>query len=303
MKAEISIPSQPNCRLTNKVAIVTGAGRGIGRAIALTFAEEGADVIIVARTLSEIEQTADLIRSGGGSVLALPADVSDWKAVSAVVDRAQSEFGGIHILVNNAGVQGPIGPLFENDIDTWLRTIQINLVGTFLCCKAVLPAMIQQGFGKIINLSGGGATSPRPNFSAYAASKAAVVRLTENLAAEVRSHNIQVNAIAPGAVNTHMLDEILEAGAIVGESVLKEAERQKEEGGTSPDLAASLAVYLASDASDGLTGKLIAAPHDDWQSWDQGCIKDLMSEPWFTLRRIDPYTLRPLASFLAESSK
>ena len=283
----------------DKVAIVTGAGRGIGRAIALALGGQGARVAAAARTLAEVEETVALLQAMGCQALAVAADVSDRMAVQQLVARAVRELGGLHILVNSAGVQGPIGPLVENDVDVWLRTIQINLVGTFLCCRAALPHMMQQRYGRIINLSGGGATGARPRFSAYAASKAAVVRLTETLAEEMQAFNIQVNAIAPGAVNTHMLDEVLAAGPAAGEKNLAEAQRQLESGGTPPDLAAALAVFLASAASDGLTGRLIAAPHDGWQSWDAGRIAEVMSAPWFTLRRIDPFTLKP---FLATSA-
>jgi len=284
--------------LEQRVAIVTGAGRGIGRAIALAFAGEGANVIVVSRTLSEIEGTAAQVRALGGQALAIQADVASQADVSRIVEQAVQTFDTVDILVNNAGVQRPIGPLVENDTDSWIRTVMINLIGTFLCCQAVLPVMIRQRRGKIINLSGGGATRPRPNFSAYAASKAAVVRLTETLAEEVKPYNIQVNAIAPGAAATQMQDEIIAAGDAAGEQALAEAQRVLEIGGTPLDRPAALAVFLASDDSDELTGKLIAAPYDDWQSWDADRIAEVMSEAWFTLRRMDPYTLRPLVDRL-----
>lgn len=281
-------------KLGEKVAIVTGGGRGIGRAIALAFAKEGADVAVVSLTPAEIEKSAAMIRAQKQRAMAIPADVSNQQDVITMVERVIREFGTVHILVNSAGVQGPIGPLVDNDVGQWRQTIQINLAGAFLCCKAVLPVMIQQGCGKIINLSGGGATSHRPYFTAYAASKAAVVRLTETLAEEVKEYNIQVNAISPGAVNTRMLDRVLAAGDAAGEKAAAEARRQLESGGTSPERAAALAVFLASDESDGLTGKLIAAPYDGWESWDADRIAEVMSAPWFTLRRMDPHTLRPL---------
>ena len=280
--------------LTQQVAIVTGAGRGIGQAIALALAGEGASTVLVSRTLSEIEGTAAQVQTLGAQALAIQADVSNRDDVARVVDQAIQAFGTVDILVNNAGVQGPIGPLVENDADAWIQTVMINLVGTFLCCQAVLPVMIRQRRGRIINLSGGGATGPRPNFSAYAASKAAVVRLTETLAEEVKPYNIQVNAIAPGAAATRMQNEIIAAGDAAGEQALADAQRVLESGGTPLDRPAALAVFLASDDSDGLTGKLIAAPYDGWQSWDAERIAELMSAPWFTLRRMDPYTIKPL---------
>jgi 3-oxoacyl-[acyl-carrier protein] reductase len=285
-------------RLERKVAIVTGAGRGIGQVIALALAGEGASTVLVSRTLSEIEGTAAQVQALGCETLAIQVDVSSQTDVTRMINETTQTFGTVDILVNNAGVQGPIGPLVENDVDGWVQTVMINLVGTFLCCQAVLPVMIRQRRGKIINLSGGGATGPRPNFSAYAASKAAVVRLTETLAEEVKPYNIQVNAIAPGAAATRMQDEIVAAGVAAGEQAVTEAQRVLGSGGMALDMPADLAVFLASDDSDGLTGKLIAASYDGWQSWDADRIAELMSAPWFTLRRMDPYTLRPLVEKL-----
>jgi 3-oxoacyl-[acyl-carrier protein] reductase len=272
-------------KLKDRVAIVTGSGRGIGRAIALAMAEQGADVVVAARTLAELEATAARIRSLGRRALIVQADVSAKQEVKAMVNGALGEFGRIDILVNNAGVQPPIGPLWENDPDEWLRTILINLGGVFLCCQAVIPVMIRQGGGKIINLSGGGATSPRPFFSAYAASKAAIVRLTETLAEEVKQHNIQVNAIAPGVVTTRMTEQVLAAGPAAGEEMLARSRRQKETGGVPPERAAALALFLASDESDGLTGRLISAVWDDWRSLPSR-LEKVMATELYTLRRI-----------------
>ncbi len=283
--------------LKGQVAIVTGAGRGIGRAIAIALSEEGASVIAAARSNDEIHETEQLIRMNGGVCESVNIDVSDKDSVRQMVEQTLTRFGTVNVLVNNAGMQGPIGPLVENDSQLWEHTINVNLFGTFYCCQAVLPEMIGQKQGKIINLSGGGATSPRPNFSAYAASKAAIVRLTENLAVELQEHNIQVNAIAPGAVNTKMLDEVLEAKDRAGAEAGQAAKRHKE-GGTPPSLAADLTIFLASPLSDSLTGKLIAAPHDDWREWDETRIAQLMKRPWLTLRRLDPYTLNPLVDDL-----
>jgi 3-oxoacyl-[acyl-carrier protein] reductase len=273
-------------RLGNKVAIVTGAGRGIGSAIALAFAREGADLVLTARTLHELEDTATQARAMGQRALALRADASHGQEVEAVVARALAQFGRIDILVNSAAVQPPIGPLWENDPDEWLRTIVVNVGGVFLFCWAVLPIMIRQGGGTIINLSGGGATSPRPYFSAYGASKAAVVRLTETLAQEAKEHNIQVNAIAPGAVDTRMTDQVLAAGAAAGERAVAEARRVKEER-ASPRAAAELAVFLASGESAGLTGRLISAIWDDWRSLLSN-LDEVMASELYTLRRMTP---------------
>lgn len=272
-------------KLAGKAAIITGAGRGIGRTIALALAHDGADVLVASRTLSEVAETAEEVRALGRHALALKVDVSNRDEVERMVAQALEEFGKVDILVNNAGIYGPIGPLVDNDPEKWVQTVRINLFGSFLCARAVLPFMIRQRHGKIINLSGGGASSPLPNFSAYAASKAAVVRLTETLAEEVRGFNIQVNAIAPGAVNTRLTDEILAAGAAAGEEMLARTRRQKETAGVPPERAAALVVFLASEESDGLSGRLISAVWDDWESMN-GRIDQIMGSDLYTLRRV-----------------
>ena len=272
-------------KLAGKAAIITGAGRGIGRAIALAFAREEADMLVASRTLAEVAETAEEARALGRRALAVKVDVSNRDEVERMVARALEEFGKVDILANSAGVYGAIGPLADNDPEKWVQTVRINLFGTFFCARAVLPFMIRQRRGKIINLSGGGASSPLPNFSSYAASKAAIVRLTETLAEEVKEFNIQVNAIAPGAVNTRLMDEILAAGPAAGEEMLARTRRQKETGGVPPERAAALAVFLASEESDGLSGRLISAVWDDWQSMN-GRIDQIMASDLYTLRRV-----------------
>ena len=274
-------------RLGGRVALVTGGGRGIGRAIALALAREGAAVIVAGRTAAEIKTTSEAIEAAGGRALAVPADVADPSAVAHLVAEARTRFGELDILVNNAGIQGPIGPAHASPIEAWVQAIQVNLVGTFLCARAVLPGMIARRRGRIINLSGGGATAPRPFFSAYAASKAAVVRLTETLAAEVRPYGIAVNAIAPGGVNTRMTEEVLAAGAAAGEVALEQARRQHQAGGVPPERAAALAVFLASAASDGLSGRLVSV-FDDWEGMTPAEVRAIMASDRYTLRRVQP---------------
>ncbi|RJQ30709.1 MAG: SDR family oxidoreductase [Peptococcaceae bacterium] len=268
-------------KLEGKVAIITGGGRGIGKAVARAFAREGAYPCLVARTAAEVEAAAAEI----GCALALTGDVSRLEDVERVVAAVMTRAGRVDVLVNNAGVQPPVGPLWENDPDEWLKTVLINLGGVFLCCRSVLPHMIRRGRGKIINLSGGGAASPRPRFSAYAASKAAVVRLTETLAAELADCNVQVNAIAPGAVNTGMLEEVLAAGAAAGEEALSKALEQLKTGGVPAWAAAELAVFLASEESGRLTGRLISAVWDEWRSIPER-IDRIMAGELYTLRRV-----------------
>ncbi|MGA9364096.1 MAG: SDR family oxidoreductase [Bacteroidota bacterium] len=273
-------------RLKGKVAVITGAGRGIGKAIALRFAHEGASIVVAARTKDEVQDTVRGIVADGGVALGVQTDVSSLESVSSFFQTAVRQFDTIDILVNCAAIQGSIGPLHEIDTDGWVRTIQTNLIGTFLCTKIVLPVMIGKKSGKIITFSGGGAVSPRPRFTAYATSKAAVVRFTESLAEEVGEFNIQVNAIAPGAVNTRMVDEIIQAGEKAGQKEFVEAQERLQLGGTSPDKAVELSLFLASAESNGITGKLISAAWDPWQ--EESFVALLKQDKDFaTLRRID----------------
>lgn len=282
-------------KLDGRVAIITGGGRGIGEAIAAAFTREGARLVLSARTHSELEQVQGRLRAAGGSVEIVPADVSMPEEVARIVQAAEAAYGRVDILVNAAGIYGPIGPAWDVDVQEWIRAVQVNLVGTFLCCRAVLPGMLARRWGRIINFSGGGATAPLPRFSAYAASKAAVVRLTETLAEEVKDANVYINAVAPGAVDTRLQDQVLAAEERAGE-LLPRIRRLREtgEGGVPPELAADLVVFLASEESAGLTGRLIAAPYDDWRNWNAEHIAEVMALPWLTLRRIDAHTLKPL---------
>ena len=274
--------------LEGKNCIITGGGRGIGKAIARAFAREGANLVLASRTTSELEVAKGEIEGlSTKRVGVIPTDVSQPKEVRELVSFALREFGAIDILVNCAGIYGPIGLTTDVDSEKWLQTVRINLYGTFLCIQAVLPTMIENKKGKIINLSGGGAASPLPRFSAYSASKAAVVRITETIAEEVLEYHIDINAIAPGGVNTKLLDHVLEAGEAAGKDFLLRAMKQKQEGGIPPEKAAELAVFLASSKSDGLTGRLISAVWDNWHEIPRHLDK-IMSSDIFTLRRIVP---------------
>ena len=280
--------------LQDNVAIVIGAGRGIGEAVALRFAREGARVVLAARTAAELDIVAAQIRAANGTALVQVTDVTNAEQVNQLVQVTLDTFHRIDLVVNAAGTYGPIGSLWEVDPDKWVRAFSVNLFSAFYLCRAVLPHMIRARRGKIVHFSGGGATSPLPRFAAYGVSKAALVRLTETIAEEVREFNIQINAIAPGAVDTQLQNEVLAAGSKAGE-IYGRMRRMREtgEGATPRDLSAELAVFLCSDASRGLTGKLISAPFDGWQSWDEQRLREVMSEPWFTLRRIDSFTLKP----------
>jgi NAD(P)-dependent dehydrogenase (short-subunit alcohol dehydrogenase family) len=277
--------------LENRYAIITGASMGLGFEIAKKYLEAGASLMICARNEMLLDKAALALRplaGTGQSVLALPADISKLEDVTALVDAALREFGRLDILVNNAGVAGPCGAIEHVDLKEWFRAIEINLLGSVLLSRAVLPHFKKAARGKIIQLSGGGATSPLPGLSAYAASKAAVIRFVETLAEETRPHHIDVNAIAPGALNTRMLDELLAAGPErIGPGFYERSLRQKKDGGAPLGKGADLAVFLGSSSSDGITGKLISALWDPWEALPNH-LEDLNGTDIYTLRRIVP---------------
>jgi NAD(P)-dependent dehydrogenase (short-subunit alcohol dehydrogenase family) len=218
----------------------------------------------------------------------MPADVSEPDDVQHLVKTTLAELGGLEILVCSAGIYGPKGRLQDVSLAEWSKAIAINLMGTVLSCREILPHFRDRKYGKIVLLSGGGATKPLPYLSAYAASKAAVVRFGETLAEEVREVGIDVNAVAPGPLNTRLLDEVLEAGPTrVGYSFYEQALRQKAQGGTPMEQGASLCVFLASAASDGITGKLISAVWDPWENLSEH-VDELRDSDIYTLRRIVP---------------
>jgi 3-oxoacyl-[acyl-carrier protein] reductase len=278
--------------LSGRSAIITGANQGLGRAIAASFVEAGACVFLVARGEDLLRQTEKELckRTAwpGQQVHSMRADVARPEDCAAVASRARELLGGVTILVNNAGIYGPMGPLEEVDWDAWVEAVQVNLFGTALMCRAVIPLMRAKGYGKIINLSGGGATAPLPRISAYAASKAAAVRLTETLAEELRDSQIDVNAIAPGPLNTRLLDEVLAAGPEkVGRDFYDRSLKQQNQGGVPLEKGAALTVFLASALSDGITGRLLSAVWDDWLNLP-GKREQLARSDIYTLRRIVP---------------
>ena len=278
-------------KLSNLIALVTGASQGLGRTIAEEFVREGAHVAICARDSKLIQFTGkelEGLATPDQRILTGTCDVSSAEDVETLFGEIERTLGTVDVLVNNAGVYGPKGLSETVDFASWRRAIEINLFGTFLPARLAVRRMKQKGRGKIINLSGGGATSPMPRISAYAASKAAVVRLTETLAEELREFSIDVNAVAPGALNTRLLDEILEAGpSVVGNTYFEKALKQRDSGGAPLERAARLCVYLASTESDGITGKLISAQWDPWENLHQ--FRDQIAKSdVYTLRRIIP---------------
>lgn len=274
--------------LKDKIAIVTGGSRGIGRAVVESLARAGCRVIVFSIVSLDLKVLKDDLLKNGLRIGIKKVDVSNYGQVQKAVSEVVKKFDTIDIIVNAAGVYGPIGLFRDNNIKKWSQTLQVNLMGTVNVTHAVLPIMMRNKTGKIINFSGGGAVNNFPNFSSYATSKAAVVRFTETIAEELKSYNIQINAIAPGAVNTKLLDESLEAGQkAVGDKFYEKIIKQKKDGGDSPQLAVDLILFLISDQSLNLTGKLISAKWDNWKEWDKSKIERLNNSSEYTLRRID----------------
>lgn len=276
-------------KLAGRHAIITGSSQGLGKVIAEHFLRQGANVVLCARETGPLDQTLnemEALATSGQRVLALPCDVSCEDQVAALVEYAVSELGSIHTLVTNAGVYGPLGPTESVDMKDWRRAIEINLYGVLLPCRAVLPYFRENGSGKIIVTSGGGATNPLPNISAYAASKAGVVRLMETLAEEWRPYRVDVNAVAPGPLKTRLMNEVLEAGPEkVGSAFYAKNIQWSQGSAAPPGLCAELCVYLASGLSDGVTGRLISAQWDPWSNLHS--YKDELGDI-YTLRRILP---------------
>jgi len=275
--------------LTGRQAIITGANQGLGLEIARKYVQAGADLMLCARNADLLERArAELasMASVNQKIVAQAADVSSESDVRNVVVQTLAQLGGCQILVNNAGIYGPKGEIESVDWAEWVRAMEINVYGSVIMSRAVVPHFKAQGYGKVVQLSGGGATNPLPRISAYAVSKAAIVRFAETLAEELRGTGIDVNAIAPGALNTRMLDEIIEAGPEkVGAAFYERSLKQKETGGVPLEKGADLALFLASSASDGITAKLISAIWDDWAHWPEH-LPELSGSDAYTLRRI-----------------
>ena len=277
-------------KLSGRNALITGTSQGLGKAIAEQFLREGANVVLCARSEKDLTVTSAELAAKfpAQRVFSKTCDVSNEAQVNDLVAFALRELGSMHALVLNAGVYGPMGPTESIDLNEWRQAMDINLYGVLLPCRAIIPHFKKAGRGKIIVLSGGGATNPLPNISAYAASKAAAVRLAETFAEELRDFHIDVNAVAPGALKTRLVDQVLAAGPEkVGAAFFAKNKKWSEEGATPLDLGAKLCVYLASSESDGITGKLLSAQWDPWRDL-QTHREELARSDIYCLRRIVP---------------
>lgn len=247
--------------LEGKVAIVTGGGRGIGRAVALALANEGAAVAVVARSEDEIQRTASDITGSGGTALAISADVTQQSQVETAVRSTIDSLGPVDILVNNAGGGGgSIGPVAEVDPDDWWTTVELNLRSVFLCSHAALPSMIERKTGRIINISSALALRPNPNGSSYSVSKAAALRFTDSLALEVAPHGISVFAVSPGLVRTSLTDHLLNSDA--GKKWLPHMKLIPESNWFPAEQGAAMVAAIASGKADALSGRYIHVAED-----------------------------------------
>jgi len=252
--------------LKNQVVAIFGAGRGIGKSIALECARHGASVALAARTLKEVEEVAFEIRDKYDvKVWYFTCDVASYPQTEAFVHGAEKNLGAIDGLVCAAGIYGAIGPVDTTPPEEWRKSIEVNLIGTYHCIHAAVGGMKKRRKGHIVLFSGGGQGSI-PNFSSYVAGKGGVWRMAETLGAELEPFGVYVNAVAPGLVNTRFLDDLLAAGPDkVGKDLYEKSLQQKNQGGIPPEQAADCIVWLLSDESKNLSGKIISARWDDYR--------------------------------------
>ena len=261
--------------------VVTGSSSGIGRALVERLVGGN-------HTVWGLARSAQSPVAGSGLFNALRCDVSDWTQVEAAAQDVAGEVGYIDGLVACAGIQGEIGPALTAKPDKWSATVRANLDGTYFAIRGFAALLTRSRHAKVVCLSGGGATKARANFSAYGAAKTALVRLVENIAAETQGQPFDINAIAPGAINTRLTDEVIRLGpAVVGQAEYDTAVKQKAVGGGSLERALALMEYLLSEKSDGITGRLLAAPWDPWLTLNNHAAA-LDQSDIYTLRRILP---------------
>lgn len=276
--------------LNDKVILVTGGTHGIGKATATRCLAQGAVVALCARNRQEVDSQVAILSAevGNERVMGFTADVADESLMEDGLSQVIDRFGRVDGLIHSAGIYGPIGNTLDVSLDDWMNTIRINLGGSVVATRVIARHLKENGGGRIVLFSGGGAASPFPNYSAYGCSKAAVVRLVETLAIELSPFGIEINCVAPGFVATRLHQETLSAGPeTVGKEFFARTAEVVEKGGVSPEVGASCATYLVSDLAAGITGRFVAAPYDDYRAWPTH-LDEITDSDFFTLRRIMP---------------
>lgn len=267
--------------LEGKVVLITGAGGVLGRAFALTLSKAGARIALTSRSHDHLSESLAAVHAQGGEACAIEADVGDAGSVHAMVQHFRREFGPIDILINNAGVGTPVGPSWVADPDEWWRNLETNLRGPFLCCREVIPQMIDRDHGCIINVASGAGTRAIANLSAYVTAKAALIRFTEVQAEELRPYGVAAFSIEPGTIRTGMVQELLDANET--RTWLPWFPKIFDEGrDIGPEYAASLVRFLASGRADTLSGRYFTYPEDPEEVLARG--EQVLRDDLYTLR-------------------
>jgi NAD(P)-dependent dehydrogenase (short-subunit alcohol dehydrogenase family) len=278
--------NQTEFDLNGCVAVVTGGSRGLGRVYARALAAAGAAIAVTGRSATHLRETVQLIEAAGGRAIPIEFDVADPDGVNCAVNEIQEHLGAVDVLVNNAGVSGPIGYSWDVDPDSWWRTLEIHVRGTYLCSRAVLPGMIRHGGGRIINIASHAGVFRFPTASAYSVAKAAVIKLTENLAVELKPHNIYAFAFHPGLVDGGLTHAALAEDVSIDSPArfaTKWVREQYEAGqAVPPELAIDPILLLASGGADELSGRYLTV-FDDLR---------MLTATAETIRRNDLLTLR-----------
>lgn len=288
--------------MKDRVAVVTGGGRGIGRAIAQSLAAAGAVVAVTSRSADELNETVRVIEKDGGRAVAYPADITDAAQTQSAVAAIEASLGPIDVLVNNAGSPGPLKPLLETEVSDWWRAMEVNLLGPLLCTRLVLPGMVSRRRGRVINISSGAGTTATPFFSSYVCSKTAVIRFTECLALETKPYGIAVFSISPGTVRTAMSEYALNSPE--GKKWLPWFKRIFDEGlVVPPERPAALVLELASGRADSLSGRFLSV-YDDLDQLLKSA-EELVQKNLYALK-VEPLVAPPnpaMASIMAAALK